>query len=757
MRRNPMFTALITLFCLLICIAPISGAEPVQEDPLLEFRQLVAKGFPNGHADRIIEAGRNRTAGSFLAWSSSYLWDAYLSAYEVSGEYQWLDQLIKDFDAAFSVRDDVMNYADYAGRVQPVWGTFGYTGDEYTAWAVHNGWAAYPMLRFAKLVLNEPDLPPIYHEKAQEYVEKLRGTLDAYDVDWREGPRAGQGYYIFPADMPFASRGNKMPLNQHNAMGLALFLMADLTGEQKYFDKAAAMAEYFRSVLKQLPNGSIVWSYWGNTNEATATPPQKLNAAQGLAFAGEDISHAVINARFAYEAYLHGVAFTLQDMQGIARAVVDNITQQDDQGGVAVYWQMNGRGNLLTDGSLIHVSRGWTFLTQFDPRVYLAARQTYAAAPENTTAVLRVLGAAQLARWAMDEEQIASVLRQGFESGDPWAPKAIIPHPVPKADTVITGPTQVDLPIIAMTDIENVAVYLNQELIYTGKTAPRDLVINTGELADAVHTMWVDVTMQGDATRQIIPFTVSNLTIISPATKTRVQGTFELQLNYSLPDSAVHAVEVLVGDTVVYTGETVPAVLQIDTKPFADKTHTVSVRVTTKQGAIAEKSVDLYFNNLWSLIDGLDAPIESSWFGVIDTSRTIDNSDGWQYDTSAPENFFGDKSRRTRMQNTTEYLTWETPALRSALFTLYVKDPAYVGQTQLYTSVDGVNWTPLVYVVTDQTKGNGGWYRVLLSAQVPANRSVEYLKLIFNAGVAPVTALQLGNADLVGELDPASD
>jgi hypothetical protein len=762
MRRIPILVTLITVLSLLLYAVPMIGAELSQaelnqEDPLYEFRQLAAKYYPKGLADKIKDTGRTRTAGSFLAWSASYLWNAYLSAYEVSGETQWLDRLIQDFDAAFSVRDDVMNFADYAGRVQPVWGTFGYTGDEYTAWAVHNGWAAYPMLLFAKLVLDAPDLPATYRDKAQEYVEKLRGTLDAYDVDWRNGPRPGQGYYIFPADMPFASRGNKMPLNQHNAMGLALFLMADLTGEQKYFDKAAAMAEYFRSVIKQLPNGSLVWSYWGNTNEAVANSPQALSTAQNAGFSGEDISHAVINAYFAYEAYKHGVAFTQQDMQGIARAVVENIWQQDAQGQDAVYWQMNGRGNLLKDDSLIHVSRGWTFLAQFDPRVYYAAQRTFAAIPSNVTAVLHILGAAQLARWNMDEAQIAAVLQRGIESDDPWAPNAFVSNTVPGANTVISGPTQVDLTIVAIDDVEKVAIYLDQNLIYSDAVAPSELVINTGELGDGAHVMQVEVTVQGVTSQKVIPFTVSNIDIISPAPKTKVQGAFALQLRSSLPAAAVRQVEVLVDDTVVYTADKMPSTVTIDTKPFSDKSHTVHVKVTTTKGVVSQKSIEISVNNLWSLIDQLDAPLESSWFGVIDNTRTFDASDGWQYDTSTPEDFFNDKSRKTRIQNTTEYLTWETPALLSAKLTLYVKESAYVGQTQLYTSVDGITWTPLLYVVTDQNKTGNNWYRVQLTAQVPANRQVEYLKMVFNSGVAPVTALQLGNIEMVGELAPASN
>jgi len=752
-----------------------AAADAEQGDILMEFKRLdmsVTSG--RGLADRIISAGAGRTAGSYLAWSASYVWDAYITAYEVSGDTLWLDKLVRDFDAAFAVRDDVLKHADYRGEVRPVWGTFGYTGDEYHAWVVHNGWAAYQMLRFAKLVLRSPDLKVSYGAKAQEYVARLEETVTAFDDQWREGPLPGQGFYIFREDMPFDYRGRKMPLNQHNAMGLTLFLLADITGNESYFQKAAAMANYFRSVIKKLPNGSYVWTYWGNENEVVAEAPALISAAVNSTFSGEDISHAVINARFAYEAYLHDVAFTEDDMRAIARTVVENIWDVDSRGNSGVYWQMNRRGNRYTDGNLIHISRGWTFLAQFDPRVLIAAQQTYDAAGSSASGVLRLLGQAQLVRWQMTEEQIYNILNKALESGDPYVTPFYLINSTPGAGEVISGPTALKLEYLSVAPITGFELKVDDILIHRGPSLPEELVINQGELADGDHLLQLTVTAdkpQRRTYKHTISFKVDNLHIVNPVQGQKTKGVISIGLASALPAEAVAKIQVHLNEQIVFSGTEIPAELRLDTREVPDGFHHLKVTLTTKGGTVSERTVGFWVENMWTLSDLFAAPTKSLWFGDIDFAKTLSTSPGWGYATDNPDLFSGDNSRRVRTQDSTEYLIWEAPRLYSVEAIVYVKNCSAVAALQFHTSVDQSRWEPLSYTVSSDTcpgitaaataeatgtgaaTDTGSWHKLQVKAEVPAGRQSAYFRLTLTGGIASPEAIQLGEVLLTGYLD----
>lgn len=266
------------IFILTVLAAARAAGASGPGDPLPRFRAVEPSVMGGqGYAPSMPAMVSARDAGGRLAWGASYLWHAYLEAYLASGESQWLDKLVKEFDAALAVRDDAVGQADYRGRIRPTWGSANYTGAGYYAWGVHNGVITYPMARFVELVLSGK-APAAYRPQAERYLGEIEKTVRAFDEDWREGPGPGQGYYVFPDDMPdrVDLRGRKLPLNQQNALGLTLLVLADVTGKEAYRKKAEGLAAYFYSVIKRFPNGSYVWSYWGDFAEQAEDAQQLL-------------------------------------------------------------------------------------------------------------------------------------------------------------------------------------------------------------------------------------------------------------------------------------------------------------------------------------------------------------------------------------------------------------------------------------------------------------------------------------------------
>jgi len=226
---------------------------------------------------------------------------------------------------------------------------------------------AYPMAEFVRIVRRGGAALLPYRGKAEGFLPKIEAAIGEFDGEWREGPEEGMGYYVFPG-------GAILPNNQMNAPGRALFVLGDLTGRREYRDKSRKLAAFFRSKLTHsAEKDCYLWAYSQGKPEG---PPAT----------GEDVSHAAINAHFAYVAWEHRASFDDTDMQRLARTVTRGLYLGNGQLAATL------GGSKPNDSLTAQIGR-WGFLARFDPEVerviceYVAAHPTSGAFTGTTGAL----------------------------------------------------------------------------------------------------------------------------------------------------------------------------------------------------------------------------------------------------------------------------------------------------------------------------------------------------------------------------------
>lgn len=298
-----------------------------------------------------------------LAWGVSYGMMALNVLYEATHDTRYVARQADLAERVLATRDSELaaahgtdRHVDYQrGRVLRSWGTSHYTAGKHTCWLVHAGMLLYPMAEYVRLVRAGGDRTRPWLRRAEAIVPALEEAIAEFDAEWRDGPQPGQGYYVFP-------NGDLVPNNQMNAPGRALFVLADVTGKTEHRDRARRLAAFLHSKLTHVADGDYyLWAYSQKTPDG---PPGQ----------GEDISHAAINAHFAYVAWEHGASFTDADMARLARTLTRGLYL----GGGRMAAALGGREP--NDDYTPQCGR-WGFLARFDPAVEIAIRECVAAHP----------------------------------------------------------------------------------------------------------------------------------------------------------------------------------------------------------------------------------------------------------------------------------------------------------------------------------------------------------------------------------------
>jgi len=309
-----------------------------------------------------------------LAWGVSYGMMALNVLYEATHDTRYVARQADLVERVLATRDSDLasaggadRYVDYQrGRVLHSWGTSHYTAGKHTCWLVHAGMLLYPMAEYVRLVRAGGDRTRPWLRRAEGIVPALEETIAEFGAEWRDGPQPGQGYYAFP-------NGDLAPNNQMNAPGRALFVLANVTGETAYRDRARGLAAFFHSKLTHVADGEYyLWAYSQKTPD-------------GLPGQGEDISHGAINAHFAYVAWEHGASFTDADMARLARTLTRGLYL----GGGQMAATLGGRE---PDDDFTAQCGRWGFLARFDPAVEAAIRE-YAASHPGSGALSGTTGA----------------------------------------------------------------------------------------------------------------------------------------------------------------------------------------------------------------------------------------------------------------------------------------------------------------------------------------------------------------------------
>lgn len=295
-----------------------------------------------------------------LAWGESYVMMALTALFRATGDPIWLDRLASHADAVLAQRDDARGVADYRGVSGACWRDLHYQDDGTPyCYVVHSGMIAYPIAEFARLVRDRGLEAEVAYDgetfgaRAERYTRAVAETVAFHDREWNAA-----GYYMFPSDadfLPYA--GEDVPLNQSNAMGRVLLVLADLMGDAATLGKARALADRFEDQVTVGSDGAALWNYWGGDYAAY----------------GEDISHAAINVDFAVLAASYGVVFDRDDLDAFATTFVERVYVDDQTFSDAV-----GGGSTNDPSYLAQVGR-WLRLTPTRTAVYTSVRDLYEA------------------------------------------------------------------------------------------------------------------------------------------------------------------------------------------------------------------------------------------------------------------------------------------------------------------------------------------------------------------------------------------
>jgi MYXO-CTERM domain-containing protein len=315
-----------------------------------------------------------------LAWGESYVLWSLMAMARSTDHPMYVDRMARHLDALLQQRDDARGVADYRGISGACWRNTSYQdkGEPY-CYAVHSGMLVYPMADLAAFIAGWRHRDALAYDgasfaaKAEVYRAAAIATAAYHDDEWNDA-----GYYVFRASAKFLEHAGKdQPLNQSNAMGLALLALHDLTGEAVYLERATALAKRMRGMMTASPAGGLVWNYWGGPYAAP----------------GEDISHAALNVEFAVQAAARGVVFTEVDLDALATTFLEHVYVDDK-----TFADHVGGGAVNSDGYRAQIGR-WLPLTARRGAVYAAIhdayRRDYAAADVASGSML--LGWANLA------------------------------------------------------------------------------------------------------------------------------------------------------------------------------------------------------------------------------------------------------------------------------------------------------------------------------------------------------------------------
>lgn len=238
----------------------------------------------------------------------------------------------------------------------------------------------------------------------------------------------------------------------------------------------------------------------------------------------------------------------------------------------------------------------------------------------------------------------------------------------------------------------------------------------------------------------------------SPKDRARVSGHIPVDISLLHPtsESGVQEVLVAVDDGDIYSDNRLPGhgELVLNTELLDEGAHTLTVTVVHRDLGTRSQSLTLQVNNVWSMIQELQPPMES-WFGTLDFLQATDRSEGWDYDTDDQERFFGDPHRLVRTTDAREYLIWETPRLKSLTLIAYVDgDMAVEGGLALAVSRDGHEWQELTYQGGYEDAPDG-WRRVTIEVDLDQATSGDWFRLTLTEGVAK-GSIQLGRLVLSG-------
>ncbi len=320
--------------------------------------------------------------GEDFAWHAAFGMGGFLEGYEATGDTVFLDWSVKYYDALIAKM--AVGPDGYKGWIGPYEYNDKYWCDDHVGDAIlFDG-----ILDFGYAVSRDPKLKAKYGAKVERYVKLAkRDFFEKWDArgTWHEdgpyGVYSGWDKYGMPGEYKdwtvraeTADRDNMShPFNKEIDVGVVALRIWQITGEEKYKQRAEKLFGYMKSRMQRYKD-EYHWNYWepgGQWDLAKGTPPTRHWI--GVHPERNYQSGEVVNIMKAYNA---GIVFTEEDIRGIVNTNLKAMWNGDTQKPLFANSNADLKGALTPaayEGK--HAGELWGALAQVDGTV----RGIYAA------------------------------------------------------------------------------------------------------------------------------------------------------------------------------------------------------------------------------------------------------------------------------------------------------------------------------------------------------------------------------------------
>ena len=326
---------------------------------------------------------KEESTGERFAWHAVYGMSGFLEGYEATGNTVFLDWGVKYYDAI--VAKLAVGPDGYKGWIGP----YDYSTNYWCDCHVGDALLFAGILDLGSAVLRHPELKAKYGAKVQQYVKLAkRDFFDKWDArgTWREeGP---YGVYVqwdkygLPGqyknwttntDAGCAAHSNMtVPFNMQIETGLVALRIWQITGEEKYKQRAEKIFGFMKSRMQRYRNG-YHWNYWEPAGQWDLVAGKQLT--RHWVGTHPERNYQSGEVALIMKAYNGGIVFTEEDIRSIVNTNLKMMWNGDVSKPLFANSNADLKGALTpTAYAGTHAGELWAALTQVDG----VARQIYA-------------------------------------------------------------------------------------------------------------------------------------------------------------------------------------------------------------------------------------------------------------------------------------------------------------------------------------------------------------------------------------------
>jgi hypothetical protein len=267
---------------------------------------------------------------------------------------------------------------------------------QYYVFAVHTGMIAFPLARYARMVLQSPKLSS-RQKFARDVLDAATAAVAFHDPEWVSRPD-GTGDYVWPKGAPIPFDGTIQPYNQSQGIGQVLVELFRATKQPRYKTRVQQMLKAYQPALR-LVDGAYVWTYWPPYSELYAGYPKTAGISEytpsyPASKQIEDLSHAAISTEFVHTAYDAGIdGGPVTDVSIFAKTFTQKLIRSANE----VWFRVDGTGDAVP-ANAVQCAR-WGEYAEQDLLIYQQSLRVYDAVQLVPVQGSHALGIAYL-NWA---------------------------------------------------------------------------------------------------------------------------------------------------------------------------------------------------------------------------------------------------------------------------------------------------------------------------------------------------------------------